>query len=160
MEKNGKIIFPKGKLNNESYIERVKNYDPKFAERRFEEYCKAKGYNFKQLYLNADENLFENPIPHWGKLGIMVAQPDYFCYNQHRQFYAEIKASNKIKVRDLKKYCAWETIMCDVKYTQYYVCFCFKDKMVIKNLNQIFELINKSELKQYQEGNKYFVLPL
>ena len=90
----------------------------------------------------------------------MVAQPDYFCYNKDKQFYAEIKASNKIKVRDLKKYCAWENVMCDYKYTQYYICFCFNDKMIIKTIDQILELIPQSKMSSYHEGNKYFILPL
>jgi len=73
-----KKIFNKGELNKEVYHERVKNYDPRFAEKRFEDYCRSKKLSFKKLLLNADENLFESPIPHWGKLGLMVAQPDYF----------------------------------------------------------------------------------
>ena len=154
-----KHVYPKGKLNMESYNDRVKNYI-NFAEKRFEDYCTEKGYAFKKLLLNADESLFESPIPYWSKLGIMVAQADYFCYNQNRQFYAEIKASNKIKIRDLKKYCAWEMMMCDPKYTQYYVCFCFNDKLIIKTISQIMELLPKSEIKSYHEGNKYFVIPL
>jgi hypothetical protein len=153
-----KIIFPKGKLNMENYNDRVKNYDPRFAEKRFEDYARKKGYAFKKLLLNSDENLFESPIPHWGKLGLMVSQPDYFCYNTSKQFYAEIKASNKIKVKDLKKYCAWEAVMCDPKYTQYYICFCFADKMVIKTISQVMELLPQAELRQYHEGNKYYIL--
>jgi hypothetical protein len=156
---DNKIIYDKGKLNKESYMERVKNY-VNFAEERFEKYCEKKGFNYKKLLLNADENLFESPIPHWTKLGIMVAQPDYFCYNSSKQFYAEIKASNKLKIRDLKKYCAWETVMCDPKYTQYYICFCFNDKMVIKTINQVMELINQAKLESYHEGNKYWILPI
>lgn len=155
-----KKIFPKGQLNKESYSERVKNYMPKFAERRFEEYCKSKGFSFRQLYLNADENLFENPIPHWGKLGLMIAQPDYFCYNKDKQFYAEIKSSNKVKLRDIKKYCAWETIMCDPKYTQYYICFCLNDTLKIKTISQLLELLPKSKIDSYHEGNKYFTIPI
>lgn len=152
-----KKLFATGELNKESYNERVKNYI-NYAEQRFEKYCREKGYNYKKLLLNSDENLFESPIPHWGKLGIMVAQPDYFCYNQNRQFYAEIKASNKIKLKDIKKYSAWETVMCDPKYTQYYICFCFADKMIIKTLSQIMELLPKAKIDQYHEGNKYFIL--
>jgi len=155
-----KKIFEKGQLHKENYNERVKNYDPKFAEKRFEDYCTSKGFSFKKLLLNADENLFESPIPHWSKLGLMVAQPDYFCYGNDKQFYAEIKASNKIKIRDLKKYCAWETVMCDAKYTPYYICFCLNDKMIIKTLNQVMELLPKSKLDSYHEGNKYYILPL
>ena len=154
-----KKIYDKGKLNMENYNDRVKNYI-NYAEKRFEDYCTSKGYAFKKLLLNADENLFESPIPHWGKLGLMVAQPDYFCYNESKQFYAEIKASNKIKIKDLKKYSAWETVMCDPKYTQYYICFCFNDKMVIKTISQIMELLPKSQLKEYHEGNKYYILPI
>ena len=154
-----KKIYDKGKLNMENYNDRVKNYI-NYAEKRFEDYCRDKGYAFKKLLLNADENLFESPIPHWTRLGLMVAQPDYFCYNKSKQFYSEIKASNKLKIRDIKKYCAWETVMCDPKYTQYYICFCFNDKMVIKTINQIMELLPKSQIRQYHEGNKYYVLPL
>lgn len=154
-----KHIFPKGKLNMETYNDRVKNYI-NFAEKRFEDYCREKGYSFRKLLLNADENLFENPIPNFSKLGIMCAFPDYFCSNQTRQFYAEVKASNKIKIKDLKKYCAWENLMCDPKYTQYYICFCFNDKMIIKTINQIMELLPKAQLKEYHEGNKYYVLPI
>ena len=154
-----KKIFNKGELNKEYYQERVKNYDPKFAEKRFEDYCLEKGYSFKKLLLNADENLFESPIPHWGKLGLMKAQPDYFCYNSKSQFYCEIKASNKLKLFDLQKYCAWEQMMCDPKYTKYYICFCFNDKMVIKTISQILELLPKSKIDSYHEGNKYYILP-
>ena len=154
-----KKIYDKGKLNMENYNDRVKNYI-NFAEKRFEEYCREKKYAYKKLLLNADENLFESPIPHWTRLGLMVAFPDYFCYNKDRQFYAEVKASNKIKIRDIKKYCAWETVMCDPKYTQYYICFCFNDKMVIKTISQIMEMLPKAQLKEYHEGNKYYVLPI
>ena len=154
-----KKIYDKGKLNMENYNDSVKNYI-NYAEKRFEDYCRDKGYAFKKLLLNADENLFESPIPHWTRLGLMVAQPDYFCYNKSRQFYAEVKASNKVKIRDIKKYCAWETVMCDPKYTQYYICFCFNDKMVIKTISQVMELLPKAQLKEYHEGNKYYVLPL
>ena len=154
-----KKIYDKGKLNMENYNDRVKNYI-NYAEKRFEEYCKEKGFTFRKLLLNADENLFENPIPHFSKLGIMCALPDYFCSNQNRQFYAEIKASNKIKIKDIKKYCAWESLMCDPKYTQYYICFCFNDKMVIKTISQIMEILPKAQLKEYHEGNKYYVLPI
>jgi hypothetical protein len=154
-----KKIFNKGQLHKESYNERVKNYIS-FAEDRFEEYCKTKGYSFKKLILNADDNLFDSPIPHWGKLGIMRNQPDYFCYNKEKQFYIELKASAKLKILDLKRYIAWENIMCDPKYTQYFICFSFADKMIIKTLSQILELIPQSKMSSYHEGNKYYILPL
>ena len=154
-----KQIFGKGKLNEQGYKERVKNYI-NFAEDRFEAYCKEKGYNFKKLCLNADDDMFQHPIPHWGKLGLMKAQPDYFCYNAKKNFYCELKNSNKLKIIDLIKYCAWESVMCDPKYVQYYICFMFKDKTIIKTISQIMELLPKSEIRQYHEGNKYYVLPL
>jgi len=50
--------------------------------------------------------------------------------------------------------------MCDPKYTQYYICFCFNDKMVIKTISQIMEMLPKAQLKEYHEGNKYYVLPI
>jgi len=155
-----KKIFDQGKLNKESYMERVKNYDPKFAEKRFEDYCIEKGYNYKKLLLNSNENLFESPIPHWTKLGLMIAQPDYFCYNKEKQLYAEIKASNKLKHKDLKKYCAWEMVMCDTKYTEYWIVFCFRDKLVFKTINQILDMLPQSKTSQYHEGNKYYILPI
>lgn len=155
-----KKIFDIGKLNKQDYKERVKNYDPKFAEKRFEDYCRDKGYSFKKLLLNDNENLFESPIPHWTKLGLMIAQPDYFCYNKEKQLYAEIKASNKLKHKDLKKYCAWEMVMCDPKYTEYWIVFCFRDKLVFKTINQILEMLPQAKTNQYHEGNKYYILPI
>jgi len=32
--------------------------------------------------------------------------------------------------------------------------------MVIKTINQIMELLPKSQIRQYHEGNKYYVLPI
>lgn len=154
-----KKIFTKGTLNEQTYEVRMKNYDKTFAEQRFEQYCKEKNYHFKELKLNSKE-IFNSPIPHWTKLGLLTAQPDYFVYNDEKQLFVELKASNKIKLKDLKKYCAWETVFCDIKYTPYYLVFCLNDKIVFKTINQILELLHKSSLQSYHEGNKYWVIPI
>lgn len=154
-----KKVFDQGTLNNEHYNERIKNYI-NYAEDRFENYCKQRGYKFKKLCLNQDDDPYKNPIPHWQDLGIMRAQPDYICTSENRTWYAEIKASNKLKLIDLKKYCGWEALMVRKPKIQYYICFCFKDKMIIKTIDQILELLPKAKVDQYHEGHKYYILPV
>ena len=154
-----KKIFNKGELNKESYDNRIKNYVD-LSEQRFEEYCQKHKYFFRKLHLNQSDDIFTCPIPHWNRLGLLTSMPDYFVYNDREQIFVEVKASNKIKIKDVKSYIAWEKMFCDPKYTKYRIAFCFADKIVMKTVDQILELLPKSKLDSYHEGNKYYILPL
>ena len=154
-----KVKFGKGKLNEQNYEQRIKNYMD-LSERRFEEYCKKHKYFYRKLHFNQSDEVFTCPIPSWSKLGLLTSQPDYFVYNDREQIFVEVKASNKVKVRDLIGYSAWYKSYCDPKYTKYRIAFCFADKIIMKTIEQIFEMLPKSELREYREGNKYYVLPI
>lgn len=154
-----KQIFGKGKLNEQNYNNRIKNYVD-YSEKRFIEYCEKHKYFYRKLHFNQSDEIINCPIPHWSKLGLLTSQPDFFVYNDREQIFIEVKASPKVKVKDLIGYAAWYKTYCDPKYTKYRIAFCFADKTIIKTIEQIFELLPKSQLKEYHEGNKYYVLPL
>jgi hypothetical protein len=154
-----KKISPKGEHNKLNYDERIKNYVD-FSEQRFEEYCQRHKYFYRKLHLNQSDDIFSCPIPHWNRLGLLTSMPDYFVYNDREQIFVEVKASNKLKTKDLKSYIAWEKMFCDPKYTKYRIAFCFNDKIVMKTTDQILELLPQSKLSSYHEGNKYYILPI
>jgi len=165
-----KIIQPKGTLNELGYKERVENYID-FAEQRFEEYCKSKSFHFKKLLFNDDSDFGSSPIPYYHKLGILSALPDYFVYSKETnsgetnkrksQFFVEVKASNKLKLKDLKKYITFSQMFCDNRFTQYTICFAFKDGLKFKSIDQILKLLPKSQLKSFpNDGIEYFELQL
>jgi hypothetical protein len=159
-----KIIQPEGKLNELKYEERVGNYID-FAEQRFEEYCKSKSFHYKKLLFNDDSNFVNSPIPFFNKLGLLSAMPDYFVYSQataekKQQFFVEIKASNKLKLKDLKKYITFSQMFCDHRFTQYTICFAFKDGLKFKSVDQILRLLPQAKIQTWNDGIEYYLLPI
>jgi len=159
-----KIIQPTGKLNELKYQERIEHYID-FAEQRFEEYCKTKSFHFKKLLFNDDADFSNSPIPFFNKLGLLSAMPDYFVYSQansekKQQFFVEVKASNKIKLKDLKKYITFSQMYCDNRFTQYTICFAFKDGLKFKSVDQILRLLPQSKLQTWNDGIEYYLLPI
>ena len=159
-----KIIQPKGTLNELGYKERVENYID-YAEQRFEEYCKTKSFHYKKLLFNDDADFNNSPIPYFHKLGILSALPDYFVYSKETeqrksQFFVEVKASNKLKLKDLKKYITFSQMFCDSRYTQYTICFAFKDGLKFKSVDQILKLLPQSKIQTWNDGIEYYLLPI
>jgi hypothetical protein len=160
-----KIIQPKGTLNELGYKERVENYID-YAEQRFEEYCKTKSFHYKKLLFNDDADFGNSPIPYFHKLGILSALPDYFVYSKENsqqrksQFFVEVKASNKLKLKDLKKYITFAQMFCDSRYTQYTICFAFKDGLKFKSVDQILKLLPQSKIQTWNDGIEYYLLPI
>jgi len=159
-----KIIQPKGTLNELGYKERVENYID-YAEQRFEEYCKTKSFHYKKLLFNDDADFANSPIPFFNKLGLLSATPDYFVYSKkeatkQQQFFVEVKASNKIKLKDLKKYITFAQMFCDNRFTQYTVAFCFKDGVRFKSIDQILKLLPQSKIQSWNDGIEYYLLPI
>jgi hypothetical protein len=159
-----KIIQPEGKLNELKYQERVEQYID-FAEQRFEEYCKSKSFHYKKLLFNDDSDFVNSPIPYYHKLGLLSAMPDYFVYSKkeatkQQQFFVEIKASNKIKLKDLKKYITFAQMFCDNRFTQYTICFAFKDGLKFKSIDQILKLLPQAKIQTWNDGIEYYLLPI
>ena len=159
-----KIIQPEGKLNELKYQERVEHYID-FAEQRFEEYCKSKSFHYKKLLFNDDSDFANSPIPFFNKLGLLSAMPDYFVYSKkeatkQQQFFVEVKASNKIKLKDLKKYITFSQMFCDNRFTQYTICFAFKDGLKFKSINQILRLLPQAKIQTWNDGIEYYLLPI
>jgi hypothetical protein len=159
-----KIIQPEGKLNELKYEERVSNYID-FAEQRFEEYCKTKSFHYKKLLFNDDSDFANSPIPFFNKLGLLSAMPDYFVYSEStaekkQQFFVEIKASNKLKLKDLKKYITFSQMFCDHRFTQYTICFAFKDGLKFKSVDQILRLLPQAKIQTWNDGIEYYLLPI
>jgi hypothetical protein len=159
-----KIIQPEGKLNELKYEERVSNYID-FAEQRFEEYCKTKSFHYKKLLFNDDSDFANSPIPFFNKLGLLSAMPDYFVYSEStaekkQQFFVEIKASNKLKLKDLKKYITFSQMFCDHRFTQYTICFAFKDGLKFKSVDQILRLLPQAKIHTWNDGIEYYLLPI
>jgi hypothetical protein len=159
-----KIIQPEGKLNELKYQERVEQYID-FAEQRFEEYCKSKSFHYKKLLFNDDSDFVNSPIPYYHKLGLLSAMPDYFVYSKkeatkQQQFFVEVKASNKIKLKDLKKYITFAQMFCDSRYTQYTICFAFKDGLKFKSVDQILRLLPQAKIQTWNDGIEYYLLPI
>ena len=159
-----KIIQPEGKLNELKYEERVGNYID-FAEQRFEQYCKSKSFHYKKLLFNDDSDFVNSPIPYYHKLGLLSAMPDYFVYSKkeatkQQQFFVEIKASNKIKLKDLKKYITFAQMFCDNRFTQYTICFAFKDGLKFKSIDQILKLLPQAKIQTWNDGIEYYLLPI
>lgn len=159
-----KIIQPEGKLNELKYEERVSNYID-FAEQRFEEYCKSKSFHYKKLLFNDDSDFANSPIPYFNKLGLLSAMPDYFVYSKkeapkQQQFFVEVKASNKIKLKDLKKYITFAQMFCDNRFTQYTICFAFKDGLKFKSIDQILRLLPQAKIQTWNDGIEYYLLPI
>ena len=159
-----KIIQPEGKLNELKYEERVGNYID-FAEQRFEKYCQAKSFHYKKLLFNDDSDFANSPIPYYHKLGLLSAMPDYFVYSKkeatkQQQFFVEVKASNKIKLKDLKKYITFAQMFCDNRFTQYTICFAFKDGLKFKSIDQILRLLPQAKIQTWNDGIEYYLLPI
>jgi len=159
-----KIIQPEGKLNELKYQERVEQYID-FAEQRFEEYCKSKSFHYKKLLFNDDSDFVNSPIPYYHKLGLLSAMPDYFVYSKkeatkQEQFFVEVKASNKIKLKDLKKYITFAQMFCDNRFTQYTICFAFKDGLKFKSIDQILKLLPQAKIQTWNDGIEYYLLPI
>jgi hypothetical protein len=159
-----KIIQPEGKLNELKYQERVEQYID-FAEQRFEEYCKSKSFHYKKLLFNDDSDFVNSPIPYYHKLGLLSAMPDYFVYSKkeatkQQQFFVEVKASNKIKLKDLKKYITFAQMFCDNRFTQYTICFAFKDGLKFKSIDQILKLLPQAKIQTWNDGIEYYLLPI
>jgi hypothetical protein len=159
-----KIIQPEGKLNELKYQERVEQYID-FAEQRFEEYCKSKSFHYKKLLFNDDSDFVNSPIPYYNKLGLLSAMPDYFVYSKkeatkQQQFFVEVKASNKIKLKDLKKYITFAQMFCDNRFTQYTICFAFKDGLKFKSIDQILKLLPQAKIQTWNDGIEYYLLPI
>ena len=159
-----KIIQPEGKLNELKYQERVEHYID-FAEQRFEKYCQAKSFHYKKLLFNDDSDFANSPIPYYHKLGLLSAMPDYFVYSKkeapkQQQFFVEVKASNKIKLKDLKKYITFAQMFCDNKFTQYTICFAFKDGLKFKSIDQILRLLPQAKIQTWNDGIEYYLLPI
>ena len=159
-----KIIQPEGKLNELKYQERVEQYID-FAEQRFEEYCKSKSFHYKKLLFNDDFDFVNSPIPYYHKLGLLSAMPDYFVYSKkeatkQQQFFVEVKASNKIKLKDLKKYITFAQMFCDNRFTQYTICFAFKDGLKFKSIDQILKLLPQAKIQTWNDGIEYYLLPV
>jgi hypothetical protein len=136
-----------------------------YAEQRFEEYCKAKSFHYKKLLFNDDADFANSPIPYYHKLGLLSAMPDYFVYSKkeapkQQQFFVEVKASNKIKLKDLKKYITFAQMFCDNKFTQYTIAFCFKDGLKFKSVDQILKLLPQSKIQSWNDGIEYYLLPI
>jgi len=160
-----KTIQPTGTLNELGYKERTENYID-FAEQRFEEYCKSKSFHFKKLLFNDNSDFANSPIPYFHKLGILSAMPDYFVYSKENsdqrksQFFVEVKASNKLKLKDLKKYITFAQMFCDNRFTQYTICFAFKDGLKFKSVDQILKLLPQSKIQTWNDGIEYYLLPI
>ena len=159
-----KIIQPEGKLNELKYQERVEHYID-FAEQRFEKYCQAKSFHYKKLLFNDDSDFANSPIPYYHKLGLLSAMPDYFVYSKkeatkQQQFFVEVKASNKIKLKDLKKYITFAQMFCDNRFTQYTICFAFKDGLKFKSIDQILRLLPQAKIQTWNDGIEYYLLPI
>ena len=159
-----KIIQPEGKLNELKYQERVEQYID-FAEQRFEEYCNSKSFHYKKLLFNDDSDFVNSPIPYYHKLGLLSAMPDYFVYSKkeatkQQQFFVEVKASNKIKLKDLKKYITFAQMFCDNRFTQYTICFAFKDGLKFKSIDQILKLLPQAKIQTWNDGIEYYLLPI
>jgi len=160
-----KKISPKGEHHKLGYQERATNYI-NYAEQRFEEHCKQRGFKYSKLLLNDKEDFINSPIPFWSKLSpLLQGLPDYFFYgvsdNKPFQCFAEVKSSNRIKLKDFVKYCAFKSMFCENEaYTNYRIYFCFKDKIIAKSIDQILRIIPQSKLEKYPEGTEYFILPL
>ena len=159
-----KIIQPEGKLNELKYQERVSNYID-YAEERFEKYCETKSFHYKKLLFNDDSDFANSPIPYYHKLGLLSAMPDYFVYSKkeatkQQQFFVEVKASNKIKLKDLKKYITFAQMFCDNRFTQYTICFAFKDGLKFKSIDQILRLLPQAKIQTWNDGIEYYLLPV
>jgi len=159
-----KIIQQTGKLNELKYQERVEQYID-FAEQRFEAYCKSKSFHFKKLLFNDNSDFASSPIPYYHKLGILSALPDYFVYSKETeqrksQFFVEVKASNKLKLKDLKKYITFAQMFCDNRFTQYTICFAFKDGLKFKSIDQILKILPQAKIQTWNDGIEYYLLPI
>lgn len=137
-----------------------------FAESRFIDYCNSIGYLYRRLgYNSIDHNKLpaETNIPLYSKIPtIAKLTADYFVYkaetetNKQEQFFVSLKQSNKIKLRDLKKY-----IVINELYTNYWtkftICFPFKDKIRFISVDQLLRMLPDSKLKTFQnDGVEYF----
>lgn len=142
-----------------------KNFN-NLAENRFISYCRSTGFSYRKLGYNAVSNtepFTEIVIPMYSKIpAIAKLTADYFVYkskaeaDKQEQFFVSLKQSNKIKLRDIKKY-----IVINELYTNYWtrftICFPFKDKIKFLSVDQLLRLLSKSKLKTFQtDGIEYF----
>lgn len=154
-----KIIFPKGTLNQQDFKTRQENYI-NMAENRFEYWCKEKGFKFKKLMLNQDDDWVKHPIGAWHSLGLIKSFPDYFMYKDSVCAYIELKNSPKIKQKDLKQYIAFENQFCNGRDVKYFICIPTSVKVNFFTLNEILDLLTTADIDQYHEGNKVYRLKI
>lgn len=137
-----------------------------YAESRFIDYCNSSGYLFRRLGYNSidpNKSVIETNIPLYSKIPtIAKLTADFFVYkvatetNKQEQFFVSLKQSNKIKLRDLKKF-----IVINELYTNYWtrftICFPFKDKIRFMSVEQLLRMLPNSKLKTFQnDGVEYF----
>ena len=137
-----------------------------FAKSRFIDYCNSIGYLYRSIGYNSldpTKSVAEVNIPMYSKLPKIAAHiPDYFVYKSEKQtykqeqFFVSLKQSNKIKLRDLKKFIVINELYTNY-HTKYTICFPFKDKIRFMSVEQLIRQLPKSKLKTFQEdGVEYF----
>ena len=138
-----------------------------FAESRFIDYCNSVGYLYRRLGYNSldpNKSVAETHIPLYSKIPTIAkfTQPDYFVYkpetkaDKQEQYFVSLKQSNKIKLRDLKKYIVINEL-CTNYWTRYTICFPLKDKMKFLSVEQLLRMLPDSKLKTFQnDGVEYF----
>jgi hypothetical protein len=137
-----------------------------FAENRFIDYCNSVGYLYRRLGYNSIDSLkstIETNIPLYSKIPtIAKLTADFFVYkaateaNKQEQFFVSLKQSNKIKLRDLKKYIVINELYTN-RWTKFTICFPLKDKIRFLSVEQLLRMLPDSKLKTFQnDGVEYF----
>jgi hypothetical protein len=150
-----KIVFAKGTLNQQDFKTRKENYI-NMAENRFEYWCKDKGFKFKKLMLNQDDDWAKHPIGAWHSLGLIKSFPDYFMYKNQECAYVELKNSLNIKRKDLKSYISFENQFCNGRDVKYFICMPTVTRMNFFTLDEILDLLTRAEIDQYHDGHKIY----
>jgi len=156
---SAKPISETGKHNELDYDERAGNYID-FAEEIFEDYCKLKGMKYRRLHLNDTPDFKSSPIPQWFNMNPLIKSfPDYFVYDDKQHLFCEIKSSYKIKLKDLKHYILFDSLMCEDYATNYCIVVCIRgEEPKFLTVDMILKALPQSKLDKFHDGPEYFNL--
>jgi hypothetical protein len=51
-------------------------------------------------------------------------------------------------------------MFCDHRFTQYTICFAFKDGLKFKSVDQILRLLPQAKIQTWNDGIEYYLLPI
>lgn len=141
---------------NNSYQER--NSGRNLGEELFEQYCTEKQVYFKKV--GFDEK--NNAIPHFYRLNPFIRNlPDYLVISDKGSRLVNIKGTaniKKIEVNMIPQFLEWyHSKECPLWYA---FCFEGQNTPTFRTPDQVIELYQKEQDKQWSDGVKYRTLDL